>query len=153
VSEPIGGYLARQRQLRGISIGELAEATRIPRRSLERLEAGAFDSRPDGFVRGFVRTVAEALGLEPDDTVNRMRTEPEAQGETSRAASRLQLSLAFLATALLLVLPLVWINQVRLSSPGSAEARAPESDRVVRRDAVKALIESLARPPESPPVP
>ena len=72
----IGSYLARQRRLRGVSVDELASLTRIPRRSLERLEAGAFDGTPDGFVRGFVRTVAEALGLDPDDAVNRLLREP-----------------------------------------------------------------------------
>ena len=46
--------------------------TRIPIRSLARLEAGVFDAEPDGFARGFVRTVAIALGLPPDETVARM---------------------------------------------------------------------------------
>ena len=36
----IGRYLARQRSMRGISVEELAAMTRIPRRSLERLESG-----------------------------------------------------------------------------------------------------------------
>ncbi|MBW2716886.1 MAG: helix-turn-helix domain-containing protein, partial [Deltaproteobacteria bacterium] len=35
----IGAYLARERRLRGISVGELAELTKIPTRSIERLEA------------------------------------------------------------------------------------------------------------------
>ena len=76
--EPIGRYIAQQRMLRGIDLDELAARTRIPRRSLERLEAGAFDHNPDGFSRGFVRTVAEAIGLDPDEAVARMRVEPEA---------------------------------------------------------------------------
>ena len=76
--EPIGRYIAQQRRLRGIELDELATLTRIPRRSLERLEAGAFDHSPDGFSRGFVRTVAEAIGLDPDDAVARMLPEPDA---------------------------------------------------------------------------
>ena len=72
----IGEYLKRQRTLRGITIEELAASTRIPLRSLERLEAGYFDGMTDGFVRGFVRTVSGALGLDADQTVARMLEEP-----------------------------------------------------------------------------
>ena len=73
----IGAYLRHQRELRGLTPEELARTTRIPLRSLQRLEAGRFDDDVDGFVRGFVRTVAEALGLNPDETVARMLLEPE----------------------------------------------------------------------------
>jgi hypothetical protein len=71
----IGGYLERQRRLRGISLEELASLTRIPVRSLERLEGGAHDGDADGFSRGFVRTVAVAIGLDPEETVARMLPE------------------------------------------------------------------------------
>ena len=47
----IGAYLKRQRKLRGLSLADLESATRVPKRSLERLEAGAYDGIPDGFVR------------------------------------------------------------------------------------------------------
>ena len=72
----IGGYLKAQRKIRGVGLEELSVRTRIPLRSLDRLEAGAFDGHPDGFVRGFVRTVSEGLGLDPDDTLMRMLSEP-----------------------------------------------------------------------------
>jgi hypothetical protein len=73
----VGGWLAKQRELRGIRLEELAAITRLPVRSLERLEAGAFDGQHDGFVRGFVRTVAVAIGLDPEDAVARLLAEPE----------------------------------------------------------------------------
>ena len=72
----VGVYLAQQRRLRGISLDDLSALTRIPRRSLERLEAGAFDRTPDGFARGFVRSVAEALGLDPNEAVMRLLPRP-----------------------------------------------------------------------------
>src|SRR5262245_65789110 len=77
----IGKYLASQRELRGISLDDLAARTKIPRRNLERLESGAFDGQLDGFVRGFVRTVAEALGLDPQEAVMRIVAEPDAGDE------------------------------------------------------------------------
>jgi len=79
----IGAYLARQRRMRGISVGELAELTKIPTRSIERMEAGAFDGNPDGFVRGFVRTIAAGLGLDPEEAVMRMLGEPADLAEAA----------------------------------------------------------------------
>lgn len=73
----IGAFLARERRLRGIRLVEVERTTRIPRRSLERLEAGAFDGIADGFSRGFVRTVAGAIGVDPEEAVARMLEEPE----------------------------------------------------------------------------
>jgi transcriptional regulator with XRE-family HTH domain len=87
-AERIGAYLARQRQLRGISVEDLAAQMRIPLRSLQRLEAGAFDHDPDGFARGFVRTVAMALGLPPDETIARMLPEAD-DGEGGPGAGAL----------------------------------------------------------------
>ena len=78
-SQAIGSYLRWQRELREISVEELAELTRVPLRSIERLEAGAFDGQVDGFVKGFVRTVAESLGLDAEDTLSRMLSEPEPE--------------------------------------------------------------------------
>ena len=83
----IGAYLTRQRELRGISLDELATLTRIPRRSLERLESGVFDRAPDGFVRGFVRTVADALGLDPENAVMRLLREPADEEERAASSS------------------------------------------------------------------
>jgi cytoskeletal protein RodZ len=96
----IGSYLARQRRLRGISVDDLANLTRIPRRSLERLEAGAFDGTPDGFVRGFVRTVAEALGLDPVDAVNRLLREPREDEALLLAKARRERRLLALRVAI-----------------------------------------------------
>jgi cytoskeletal protein RodZ len=148
VSEPIGVYLARQRELRGISLDDLAASTRIPRHSLERLESGAFDARPDGFARAFVRTVAVALGLEPDDTVNRMRCEPESAIARARAARRSRVVLALAAAALAAAIPLVWINWIAPAPPEAAAAATPAGDPelVLRPDAVRRLAESVGTP-------
>jgi transcriptional regulator with XRE-family HTH domain len=103
-AEPIGAYLARQRTLRGITLEQLAASTRIPLRSLRRLESGVFDREPDGFARGFVRTVAVALGLPPDETVARML--PEADGG-ARERIRLRLWLQRCAVAALVAFAFV----------------------------------------------
>ena len=133
----IGDYLAKQRQLRGISREELGILTRIPLRSLERLESGSFDALDDGFIRGFVRTVAEALGLDPDDTLARMSQEPESSEDSARAiAASGLMRVGMLAAGLLMVL--LCIGVVRLAVqylPGQDEP----VPLVKRHDPVRAL--------------
>ncbi len=145
MTEPIGVYLARQRELRGISLDDLAAATRIPRHSLERLESGAFDARPDGFARAFVRTVAVALGLEPDDTVNRMRPEPELARARARAARRSRIVLAVVVSVLAAAVPVVWVNWITPAPPETSAIppRADDPELVVRPDALRRLAESV----------
>ncbi len=146
-AEPIGAYLARQRQLRGIELDELALATRIPRRSLERLEAGAFDAHPDGFARGFVRTVAQALGLDAADTVARMLPEAELRPRSGMPHIRR-------AVAVLLVLAAgaglslgAWTLARGLSARRPAAEDTPPP---VRRDALRALaVAEGLEPPDA----
>ncbi|MGE4651992.1 MAG: helix-turn-helix transcriptional regulator [Myxococcota bacterium] len=138
----VGRYLASQREMRGITLEELAARTRIPGRNLERLESGSLDGAPDGFSRGLVRIVAEALGLDPDDAVMRLIVEPTTDAETlKRSARNARLaSLGLLASAALLAV-LVWKLLASWFVP-SADADAPE--RVYRRDPVRALAAEQA---------
>ena len=137
VREPIGRYIAQQRRLRGIDLEDLAARTRIPRRSLERLEAGAFDRSPDGFSRGFVRTVAEAIGLDPDDAVARMLVEPDAARARAPRASRALGAVAVgIAVAGFALGANELVSRVRARMGGVAAAA---SDLPVRRDFVREL--------------
>lgn len=141
----IGGYLGRQRRLRGISLEELSGLTKIPQRSLERLEAGAFDRQPDGFARGFVRTVAVALGLDPEEAVMRLLGEPLEIGEPSRlhpaGGGRWLWLVSGLAIAALAIGLIIW----GWGLESGLAARGDDSPRIVyRRDAVRALAESQA---------
>jgi transcriptional regulator with XRE-family HTH domain len=142
----IGSYLARQRRLRSITLAELSERTKIPLRSLERLESGAFDGANDGFARGFVRTVAGALGLDVDDAVMRLLQEPPDE-ELGRAPSRATLQrwagVLALAVAAGLLLAGVWA----LGSAVFSWIVKDETEVALeyRRDAVRDLVE--ASPP------
>jgi hypothetical protein len=139
----IGRYLARQRRLRGVSLDELAGLTKIPLRSLERLEDGAFDHQVDGFARGFVRTVAEALGLDAEEAVMRLLGEPPSGGDEGFALRRLSLRRWALGSALLLggvaaifVFWSLWSGDAL----GPADEVFPEI--VYRRDVVRELAEA-----------
>ena len=139
----VGEYLAQQRRLRGISVEELSELTKIPGRNLERLESGAFDEQPDGFARGFVRTVAEALGLDPDEAVMRLMQEPEADAVPSSTVGRgLVLRLAALSLVVGVVL-LAWkLGGAWLAAGPEAE---PPPPLIYRQDAVGELVRQAER--------
>ncbi len=151
----IGRYLAVQRRLRGLSIDELSAATKIPRRSLERLEEGAFDHSTDGFARGFVRTVASALGLDPDATVNRLLVEPSDADEDSPFAALPGGRIALAAVALAALLAAAWgLWSLEPGGEAAEEATAGDaSEIVVREDAVRALADRVGAPEEGPPLP
>jgi transcriptional regulator with XRE-family HTH domain len=148
----IGDYLARQRQLRGLSLEQLEEITRIPLRSLERLEAGAFDGENDGFARGFVRTVAQALGLDPEETTLLLLSEPAAtKSEGARLSREFQWSL--LALVVLFSVAGFWLSKG--VEPTSTPMEQPK-DVWVRHDAVRELANQVgvrSGPSSAPRVP
>jgi cytoskeletal protein RodZ len=74
-----GRYLQLQRELRGLSLEEVALKTRIPPTLLGALEAGQSERFPERiFVLNYIRSYAGAVGLSPDDAVNRFHEIPES---------------------------------------------------------------------------
>lgn len=60
----LGGYLRAERELQRIPLSEIADATKVPLRALQALEAGRWEGLPATiFVRGFVRAYARHLGI------------------------------------------------------------------------------------------
>jgi len=65
-----GDRLRREREMRGITLEEITESTKISRRHLEALESEHFDQLPGGvFNKGFVRAYARFLGIDEDRAV------------------------------------------------------------------------------------
>jgi cytoskeleton protein RodZ len=65
-----GDKLRREREMRGVTLDEIAEATKIGTRSLRALEEERFDQLPGGiFNKGFVRSYARFLGLDEEQAV------------------------------------------------------------------------------------
>jgi len=65
-----GDRLRREREMRGITLDEITESTKISRRHLEALEGEHFDQLPGGvFNKGFVRAYARFLGIDEDQAV------------------------------------------------------------------------------------
>jgi len=67
-----GEELRREREIRGISLKEIADATKISKRFLDAIERNDHKPVPAPvFTRGFVREYARYLGLNSDEMVNR----------------------------------------------------------------------------------
>jgi cytoskeleton protein RodZ len=75
-----GERLRREREMRGISLDDIADATKIGTRLLRALEEEHFELLPGGiFNKGFVRAYAKYLGLNQEEVVADYL---EAAGET-----------------------------------------------------------------------
>ena len=65
-----GERLQREREMRGITLEEVSESTKIGARCLRALEGEEFDKLPGGiFNKGFVRAYARYLGINEDQAV------------------------------------------------------------------------------------
>ncbi len=65
-----GESLKREREMRGVTLDEIAAATRIATRFLKAIENEEWDQLPGGvFNRGFVRAIARYLGLDEENIV------------------------------------------------------------------------------------
>ena len=75
-----GERLRREREMRGVSLDDIADATKIGTRLLRALEEEHFELLPGGiFNKGFVRAYAKYLGLNEEEAVADYL---EAAGET-----------------------------------------------------------------------
>jgi cytoskeleton protein RodZ len=75
-----GERLRREREMRGVSLDDIADATKIGTRLLRALEEEHFDLLPGGiFNKGFVRAYSKYLGLNEEEAVADYL---EAAGET-----------------------------------------------------------------------
>jgi len=89
--ETVGEYLKRERKLREITLQEVAEGTKISIRSLESIEANRFADLPaEVFLRGFVRSYAAYIGIDPEDAILRLEDDmakPESDSQNIKISS------------------------------------------------------------------
>jgi cytoskeletal protein RodZ len=89
----IGEYLKREREARQISLQEIANATKIAKHRLASIENNKRDQWPaEIFVKGFIKSYSEYIGLDTTDVMNRYHeflacqaaeTEPRAETASS----------------------------------------------------------------------
>lgn len=89
----IGDRLREARESRNVTLHDIAERTNISVRFLDAMEKGHIDKLPGGiFTRGFVRSYAAQVGLDPDETVKafvaahpQVRTDDEVEDAEERS--------------------------------------------------------------------
>lgn len=68
----IGTTLKRGREQRRMSVAEVSRVTRIPVSALDAIEGDRFDDLPgEVFVRGFLKSYAQAVGIAPSEVLAR----------------------------------------------------------------------------------
>ena len=87
--QTIGERLEEARKRKGISIREAAETTKIRSDYLQKFEANSFDiDLPPLYIRGFLRSYARYLDLDPDRFVNDYNALLASEGKPVRRESR-----------------------------------------------------------------
>jgi cytoskeleton protein RodZ len=145
----IGDTLRAARERRGVSIESLAQATKIKVKTLHAIERNAFDEVPGGlFTRGFLRSYAREVGLDPEEIVARYLaelpkeaansgitpsgTEPERAPAEVRSPIRVAIPPQWQTTAILLmvgtyllVFAVPWRTSSRPGVPPADRAATP----------------------------
>lgn len=95
----LGQLLKKARLEKGISLDDLQDTTKIRKRYLEAIENGEYNVLPGNFyVRAFIKSYAEAVGLDPDEVLAMYKNVipasvvPEAQIETMARSRRSNVS-------------------------------------------------------------
>ncbi|MEW5976807.1 MAG: RodZ domain-containing protein [Acidobacteriota bacterium] len=105
-----GANLKRERELRGISLDEIARETKISVRMLEYLEADRFDQLPPGlFRKSFIKSYAAYIGMDEEKVIQdyALLTEPVAppnSASTSPAVQPANRRPIWVASALILLI-------------------------------------------------
>jgi cytoskeleton protein RodZ len=132
----VGDRLRQAREERGLTLDDVAKATRIPIRHLRSIEDSAWDDLPAvTYTVGFARSYAQAVGLDGPTIGQEVRDEiggntrapsvsPEiyAPPDPARVPSR---SLAWVAGILLLLLIAAWLLVIRPYLTRSDDTAAP----------------------------
>jgi len=117
--ESVGEFLKRERELRQITLQEVAEGTKISIRRLRSIESDQFNDLPaEVFVRGFIKSYAEYIGIDPADAILRLEENlPQEELEIKKVRrlsprqmekSKSPLMLLVATIAAVLILSCIW---------------------------------------------
>ncbi|HKX12648.1 MAG TPA: helix-turn-helix transcriptional regulator [bacterium] len=82
MTESLGSYLRRERELRKIPLPEVADQTRVKIEYLHAIESEHFEKLPGmTFARGYLKAYASYIGLNPEDVL--LRFEDLLKGMTA----------------------------------------------------------------------
>ena len=171
-----GGKLRLARERRGISLRQIAASTKISIAALEALERNDVSKLPGGiFTRAFVRSYANEVGLDPDETVHefleRFQADPvvspivapvistdDSHFQTQQRIAGMVVKLALISVPLLGVV-LYFTLRARPAAPGmpppGAATAAPPRGTSAAPPSTPAIAPSVpttvpSRPPSAP---
>ncbi len=136
-----GRYLLRERELRGLSPEDVARVTRLASAVIDAIESGDPERMPPrGYLVGYLRSYAAAVGLDADDVVLRYQeaagiedleaatnpARPGARAAAGTPAPRLSRRTTVIAVAIVVVIALAAAVAARRGS-GGPEIRGRKS--------------------------
>src|SRR4051812_41581543 len=150
-----GQRLQREREMRSITLEEIALSTKIGTRSLRALEEEDFDQLPGGiFNKGFVRAYAKYLGLDEEQAVadylsaageaEQPLPNPSDQPKTEYSTVREKSNNAMWVTVALVIL---------LAAGGAAGWRWYEDKKLAEAEAVPPPVTAHVTPPTAESIP
>src|SRR3954470_5342196 len=150
-----GQRLQREREMRSITLEEIALSTKIGTRSLRALEEEDFDQLPGGiFNKGFVRAYAKYLGLDEEQAVadylsaageaEQPLPNPSDQPKTEYSTVREKSNNAVWVTAALVIL---------LAAGGAAGWRWYEDKKLAEAEAAPPPVTAHVTPPTAESIP
>jgi cytoskeleton protein RodZ len=128
-SPTVGERLRAAREEKGLSLEDIAAQTRIPRRHLESLERGEWESLPaPTYTTGFAKSYASAVGLDRSEIGDQLRAEMGGQRFAADTAQVFEaadpartmpkwLVLAAIGAVVVLVVVMSWLNSRSLEQP------------------------------------
>jgi cytoskeleton protein RodZ len=137
----LGSLLRRSREERNIDLDEAVNATRIRRNSLEALENEEWSKLPSRvFVKGFLRSYAEFLGLDKEMVLDYYQKispyqeyKPQALKGINVQSARWYLFIIISALILAFVFAVIYLKKSDISvidkTPQNVEIQAPEEKR------------------------
>jgi cytoskeletal protein RodZ len=129
-TQQFGGWLRHEREARGLTVEAIASQTKIPPRHIEALERGDGLALPAFYQRAEVRTVARAVGVDPQLALARLEAElapanppPPAPATPTRVLSNY--APAMVGLVVLVIAVAGWSSFERgVASKGAAETPA-----------------------------
>ena len=119
----LGSLLRKAREERHIELDEIVEVTRIRRHNLEALENEEWSKLPSQiFVKGFLRSYAEFLGLDKETIIHHylrtssfQKSKPEVSKKIRPQSGRQYLIIIIPVLALALIVALIYLNRSNIS--------------------------------------
>ena len=132
----VGAYLSQERKRKNISLVDVSKVTRIAVQYLDALERDEFQTLPASiFVRGFLRTYAVHIGLDPKEVLRiyeaQMSSLPELEVEGAASGKKTEPLVKYISTLFIVALGvgIAFFLIIKESPvpPPSPPARPPET--------------------------